>query len=78
MRAQILLQDDGAVGVILTDGAGAKRVDITVLADGHALVSLYDKNGNPANGNERTPRGFTIKLTPTHLHATPGSTIVMA
>ena len=55
IRAQILLQDDGAVGITLTDGAGEERVNITVLADGLALVGLYDKDGNPANGlaNER-------------------------
>ena len=55
VRAQILLQDDGAVGVTLTDGMGAERVNITVLADGLALVGLYDKDGNPSDGlaNER-------------------------
>ncbi len=50
VRAQILLQDDGAVGIALTDRSGKKRVSAEAHADGTSWVALLDKDGNPVSG----------------------------
>lgn len=55
IRAQILLQDDGAVGFTLTNPAGEALASIQVHPDDLSFVGMYDRHGNPTSGltNER-------------------------
>lgn len=50
VRAQILLQDDGGVGIALTDQSGRKRISVEVHADGISWLALLDEDGNPVSG----------------------------
>lgn len=50
LRAQILLQDDGGVGITLTDQSGNKSTSLETHADGYSYVALYDTDGNIVNG----------------------------
>jgi hypothetical protein len=50
IRAQIYLQENGAVGLTLTDDWGTRRAQIAVTVDGTARVYVYDENGEPTRG----------------------------
>lgn len=50
IRAQIMLEDKGAVGIALTDQSGRKRISLQVGADGLTSLMMLDKDGNPVDG----------------------------
>ena len=50
IRAQILLQEDGGVGITLSDEWGHKSASLESHADGFSYVALYDKDGNVVSG----------------------------
>jgi hypothetical protein len=51
IRAQVVLDQNNAVGVTLLDQSGRKRTSLEVYANGLcALIIMYDKDGNPIQG----------------------------
>ena len=50
IRAQIVLDQNGGVGVSLSDQSGKKSISLETHADGTSYIALYDENGNPVSG----------------------------
>lgn len=50
IRAQILLDQNGGIGVSLGDQSGKKRISLETHADGTSYVALYDEDGKPVSG----------------------------